>query len=101
MKADTHPRGNRLTSFDPLSVLSAAWRADIAGRKLVPVTSGMSGAHVYRMRDHHAGDQYLKIAVGTDAITCDARSNERNGWHRWACGSPKWSANSTVATRLP
>jgi aminoglycoside phosphotransferase len=68
-----------LTSFDPLSVLPAAWRADIAGRELVPVTSGMSGAHVYRMRDRHAGDQYLKIAVGVDAHHL-RREVERTKW---------------------
>jgi aminoglycoside 3'-phosphotransferase-1 len=78
-RPDGPPIGRHLTSFDPLSVLPPEWRADIAGSKLVPITSGMSGAHVYRVRDRHAGDQYLKIAVGAEADHL-RREVERTKW---------------------
>src|SRR5450631_3976322 len=68
-----------LTEFDALSVLPAEWRAKLAERELVAVTAGMSGAHVFRVRDPVAGDQYLKIDFGPDAAQL-RREAERTQW---------------------
>jgi aminoglycoside 3'-phosphotransferase-2 len=65
--------------FEVLNALPACWRARIAERKIVPVTSGMSGAFVFRMTDRQGGDQYLKMAVG--ALAESLRSEvERTEW---------------------
>jgi aminoglycoside 3'-phosphotransferase-2 len=68
-----------LAAFNTLSVLPAEWRARLAEHKLVPVTSGMSGAHVFRVLERQAGDQYLKIAIGADAGHL-RREAERTKW---------------------
>ncbi len=66
-------------AFEVLDALPASWRARIAEREIVPVTSGMSGAYVFRMIDKQDGDQYLKIAVG--ALAESLRSEvERTEW---------------------
>lgn len=67
------------TSLDPLRVLPAEWRARMAEHEIVPVTSGMSGAHVFRVLERQAGDQYLKIATGADAHHL-RREAERTKW---------------------
>ena len=68
-----------LAAFNALSVLPAEWRARLAGREIVPVTSGMSGAYVFRVLEHQAGDHYLKIATGADADHL-RREAERTKW---------------------
>jgi aminoglycoside phosphotransferase len=68
-----------LTAFDPLSVLPAEWRTQLAEHELVPVTSGMSGAFVFRILGPEAGGQYLKIATGHDADHL-RREAERTIW---------------------
>jgi aminoglycoside 3'-phosphotransferase II len=68
-----------LTSFNALSALPAEWQAKIAGHELVPVTSGESGAHVFRILDPTAGDRYLKIAMGAGADHL-RREVERTQW---------------------
>jgi aminoglycoside 3'-phosphotransferase-2 len=68
-----------LTDFNTLSVLPAEWRARLAEQKLVPITSGMSSAHVFRVRAGRAGDQYLKIAIGAEADHL-RREAERTKW---------------------
>jgi aminoglycoside 3'-phosphotransferase-2 len=65
--------------FDPLLVLPATWRTMLAQDELVPVTAGMSGAHVFRIRDRQAGDRYLKIATGPDAAALRGEA-ERTEW---------------------
>jgi aminoglycoside phosphotransferase len=56
-----------VTASEALGVLPSEWRARLAESELVPVTSGMSGAHVFRVRSGQAGDRYLKIGIGTVA----------------------------------
>lgn len=68
-----------MTAFDVLSVLPAEWQAEIAGHELVPVASGESGAHVFRILDPAAGDRYLKIAIGAGADHL-RREVERTEW---------------------
>jgi aminoglycoside 3'-phosphotransferase-2 len=71
----THPP----MPLDPLHVLPATWRIALAAHELVPVTAGMSGAHVFRIRDRQAGDRYLKIATGPDAAALRGEV-ERTDW---------------------
>jgi aminoglycoside phosphotransferase len=68
-----------ITAFDALSILPAEWRTMIAGGELVRVTSGMSGAHVFRMCGSQGDAQYLKIAAGTDADHL-RREAQRTRW---------------------
>jgi aminoglycoside 3'-phosphotransferase II len=68
-----------LTAFDALSVLPAEWRAAMAEHELVPVTSGESGAYVFRALDPTAGDRFLKIAKGAGADHL-RREVERTEW---------------------
>src|SRR6266852_2358978 len=56
-----------LTASNVLSGLPAEWQAKMAENELIPVTSGMSGAYVFRIPDRQAGDQYLKVGIGTNA----------------------------------
>jgi aminoglycoside phosphotransferase len=56
-----------LTVFDVLSVLPAEWQSKMGEKGLVPVTSGMSGAYVFRILDPQSGDRYLKVGIGTNA----------------------------------
>jgi aminoglycoside 3'-phosphotransferase-2 len=68
-----------LPTFRPLDVLPAEWQARLVMNEIVPVTSGMSGAHVFRVRDVRCGDQYLKIAMG-DAADYLRREVDRTEW---------------------
>jgi aminoglycoside 3'-phosphotransferase II len=77
--AVTTTRGAHLTAFDALSVLPAEWRAKMAEHELVPVTSGESGACVFRILDAAAGDRFLKVAMGAGADHL-RREVERTQW---------------------
>jgi aminoglycoside phosphotransferase len=68
-----------LTVFDVLSVLPAEWQAKMAEKGLVPVTSGMSGAYVFRILDPQSGDRYLKVGIGTNADQL-RREGARTKW---------------------
>lgn len=70
---------HHLTAFDALGVLPAAWRAEIAEHELVPVTSGESGACVFRILDPATGGRFLKIAMGAGADHL-RREVERTQW---------------------
>jgi len=62
-----------------LDALPTSWRARLAGKTIVPVSAGMSGASVFRVTDGHRIDHYLKIATGAlaDPLT---REIERTEW---------------------
>ncbi len=77
-----------VTASDVLGILPAEWQADLAESELVPVTSGMSGAHVFQIRDDQAGDKYLKIGTGTVADQL-----------RHECARTKWLASAGI--RVP
>jgi aminoglycoside 3'-phosphotransferase-2 len=62
-------RGPELTDLQVLGGLPADWRARIAAKRAVPVTSGMSGADVFRLVGDRENDQYLKIGTGDNAIS--------------------------------
>ena len=47
--------------------LPASWKARLAGKKIVPVNAGMSGASVFRVTAEHGIDHYLKIGTGAAA----------------------------------
>jgi aminoglycoside 3'-phosphotransferase-2 len=68
-----------LTAFDALNVLPAEWRVKMAEHELVPVTSGESGACVFRILDAAAGDRFLKIAMGVGGDHL-RREVERTEW---------------------
>src|SRR5260370_9631560 len=68
-----------LTVFDVLSVLPAEWQAKMGEKGLVPVTSGMSGAYVFRILDPQSGDRYLKGGIGTNADQL-RREGARTKW---------------------
>jgi aminoglycoside phosphotransferase len=53
--------------LDGLRALPVGWRAQLGAKEIIPVTAGMTDAHVYRIADRAAGDQYLKIGTGGDA----------------------------------
>jgi aminoglycoside 3'-phosphotransferase II len=57
-----------LTDLAVLTGLPANWRAQIAAKRAVPITSGMSGADVFRLVSDRENDQYLKIAAGDNAV---------------------------------
>jgi aminoglycoside 3'-phosphotransferase-2 len=52
---------------DAINALPASWQARLAGKTIVPVSTGMSGAAVFRVSAEHAIDHYLKIGTGTVA----------------------------------
>jgi aminoglycoside 3'-phosphotransferase II len=62
-----------------LSSLPAEWRARFAQKQIIPITSGMSGADVFRIIDHSSGDQYLKISE-QDAADHLRSEIERTAW---------------------
>jgi aminoglycoside phosphotransferase len=68
-----------LTASNVLSGLPAEWQAKMAENELIPVTSGMSGAYVFRIPDRQAGDQYLKVGIGTNADQL-RREGARTKW---------------------
>jgi aminoglycoside 3'-phosphotransferase-2 len=68
-----------LANFEAFRALPAAWRAQLAARDIVPVTTGMTDAHVYRIAGGEAGDRYLKIAVGAEAAHLK-QEVERTQW---------------------
>jgi aminoglycoside phosphotransferase len=68
-----------LTASDALRGLPAEWQAKMAESKLIPVTSGMSGAHVFRISDCQASDQYLKVGIGANADQL-RREGARTKW---------------------
>jgi aminoglycoside 3'-phosphotransferase-2 len=65
--------------LDSLRALPAGWRAQLGTKEIIPVTSGMTDAHVYRIADRAAGDQYLKIGTGADALHLE-QEVERTQW---------------------
>jgi aminoglycoside 3'-phosphotransferase-2 len=68
-----------MAAFDILGALPAEWQAEIAEYELVPITSGMSGAAVFRMQGGGAVDRYLKIGVGAQSAHI-RREAERTRW---------------------
>jgi aminoglycoside 3'-phosphotransferase-2 len=78
-KAKRRREVSHLTAFDILGVLPAEWRSRLAECELVPVTSGMSGACVFRVRAHGFEEHYLKIATGTDVDHLRGEA-ERTKW---------------------
>lgn len=68
-----------MTPFDALHALPPAWQTRMAGRHLVPVTTGMSGAQVFRITGGDDDDGYLKIGTGTEATHLRGEA-ERTGW---------------------
>ncbi len=69
----------QFTAADAWDVLPAAWRTMMAGHERVPVTSGMSGAIVFRLHGGEAGEHYLKIGIGAQADQV-RREAERTRW---------------------
>jgi aminoglycoside phosphotransferase len=67
------------TASDVLSGLPAEWQAKMAENEFIPVKSGMSGAYVFRIPDRQAGDQYLKVGIGTNADQL-RREGARTKW---------------------
>src|ERR1043166_1017147 len=64
---------------DAMNDLPVSWKARLAGKKLVPVDTGMSGASVFRVTAQHGIDHYLKI--GTGAVADLLRQEiERTAW---------------------
>jgi aminoglycoside phosphotransferase len=68
-----------LTASDVLSGLPTEWQAYMVENELIPVTSGMGGAYVFRIPDRRAGDQYLKGGIGTNADQL-RREGARTKW---------------------
>lgn len=62
-----------------LGALPASWRARLAGKTIIPVTGGMSGAAVFRVAGGHGVDSYLKIGTGALAELL-RREIERTEW---------------------
>jgi aminoglycoside phosphotransferase len=65
--------------LDALTALPATWRAQLVGKTIVSVTSGMSGAMVFRISGGHVWDQYLKVGTGTLAARL-RQEVERTEW---------------------
>jgi aminoglycoside phosphotransferase len=60
--------------------LPAAWRAYLRGRRLTPVSTGMSGARLWRLEASGAEEaQYLKLGSGEMASEIRAEA-ERTAW---------------------
>src|ERR1043166_943992 len=57
---------NDMTS-DAIDDLPASWKARLAGKNIVQVDTGMSGASVFRVIAEHGIDHYLKIGTGAVA----------------------------------
>jgi aminoglycoside 3'-phosphotransferase-2 len=65
--------------MDELEALPAGWRARLAGKTIIPVTTGMSGADVFRVVGGQGIEQYLKI--GTESVAdLLKREIERTKW---------------------
>lgn len=62
-----------------LDVLPASWRARLASKTLIPVTTGMSGAAVFRVVGGRGIEHYLKIGTGASAQLLK-REIERTEW---------------------
>jgi aminoglycoside 3'-phosphotransferase II len=62
-----------------LGILPVSWRARLAAQTVIPVTTGMSGALVFRVIGEHGLGEYLKIGTG---IVADLlmREVERTEW---------------------
>jgi aminoglycoside phosphotransferase len=52
---------------DALAVLPVSWRARLAAKTVVPVTTGMGGAFVFRVIGEHGICEYLKVGTGVVA----------------------------------
>jgi aminoglycoside 3'-phosphotransferase II len=52
---------------DLINDLPASWRERLAGKKIAPVDTGMSGASVFRVTAGHEIEHFLKIGTGTVA----------------------------------
>lgn len=65
--------------MDVLGSLPPNWRARLAGKTIVPVTAGMSGAAVFRVVGRQGIDHYLKIGTGAVAGLL-TREIERTEW---------------------
>jgi aminoglycoside 3'-phosphotransferase II len=72
-------KGTVLALSDPRNVLPAEWWARLAAIEAVPVSSGKSGAGVFRIVGRQTGEQYLKIATGPDAAQLRHEA-ERTKW---------------------
>jgi aminoglycoside 3'-phosphotransferase-2 len=73
----THPMRTSV-----LSSLPAEWRVHLAGRQIIPITTGMSGADVFRIVGRAEGDQYLKLGR-KEAADLVRSEIERTEWlHR-------------------
>jgi aminoglycoside 3'-phosphotransferase-2 len=66
-------------STDVLAALPASWSTRLAAKTLVPITTGMSGAFVFRVIGEHGHCEYLK--VGTDVVADVLRREvDRTAW---------------------
>jgi aminoglycoside 3'-phosphotransferase-2 len=65
--------------MDVLGTLPPNWRARLAGKTIIPVTAGMSGAAVFHVVGGHGVDQYLKVGRGEVADLLK-REIERTEW---------------------
>src|ERR1043166_5077533 len=70
-------RRNDMTSV--INDLPVSWKAWLAGKQIVPVDTGMSGASVFRVIAEHGIDHYLKIGTGAVADLL-RREIERTQW---------------------
>jgi aminoglycoside 3'-phosphotransferase II len=65
--------------MDVLGTLPLSWRAWLDGKRIIPVTAGMSGAAVLRVVGGQGIDRYLKIGTGPVADLLK-REIERTEW---------------------
>jgi aminoglycoside phosphotransferase len=68
-----------MVATDALDFLPHSWRQHLAGKVIVPVTAGMSGASVFRISGGDETNHYLKIGTGavSDLVK---REIERTDW---------------------
>jgi aminoglycoside 3'-phosphotransferase-2 len=65
--------------MDVLDTLPASWRARLAERTIIPITTGMSGAAVFQVVGGKGIEQYLKVGTGAVADLLK-RESERTDW---------------------
>jgi len=90
---DAHSMGT--VENEALAVLPRGWMDRLAGKAIIPVTTGMSGASVFHVKGGIESDHYLKIATGAaaDLIRADRlagvhgrpRSPYRGTFHKHRC----------------
>jgi len=64
---------------DTIGALPASWRRRLAGKSIVPVTTGMGGAFVFRVAGNDGICEYLKLGAGPVADVL-RREVERTQW---------------------